>query len=207
MSRCPYCQEPFNIAIDLEGIDGPWWWYACPVALPQHESCEHYQTFLGAMDLHGRQLSEVIEGVNLGPAAPFVIARLLELDGVIAVLSSFQTASNDTGYLVSYFSESAIDQSELHQEWRKDSYPLYNDAGENVAAESKFDPWDFDIERWIEQGKLLWIEPGDESLQLCSSLPCPYTGLTGTRKKQVVAGGKLELLAAPSGQENTFYEP
>jgi len=206
VSRCPICETKLRVAIDLGGIDGPWWWYNCPVALPPHHHCEHFQVFLGAMNLHDRQPLEAIDGVILGPAVPFVVGRMLEMSGVVAILSSIQTASGDTGYLISYFSESEIDQAKLHQEWRQKSYPLYNDTGSPVAMESKYDAWDFEIEHWIDNKKLHWIQSGDMELKLRSVLPCPYTNLTGTRKQQVVATGKLEFSAAPTGEKNAQYE-
>ena len=88
VSRCPICRHVLELPIDDEGLDGPWWWSVCPVELPPPRGCEHFQVFLGALDLHGRIPSEVVQGVLPGPGAPFVIERLLSMEGMQAVVST-----------------------------------------------------------------------------------------------------------------------
>ncbi len=206
VSRCPICKKVLSVTVDKEGLDGPWWWKICPVDLPRHDACEHFVTFLGAMDLQGRMPTEADEEVYLGPSIPFVIARLLEMEGMVAVLSSLDDAKGDTIYLIAYFSDKEVPQSQRHQEWRKEGYPLYDEDGNYVVSESKFDPWDFDLEPWLKKGKLIWIAPYDDGLQLREGLPCPYTGLEGIKMNQVAAAGQIRLLSAPQGEENAMYE-
>lgn len=206
ISRCPFCNEVLEIAFDPYGLDGPWWWATCPVMLPAHQACEHFRVFLGAMDLAGRQPVEATEGVILGPGAPFVIDRLLEIESMKAVISQKTTTAGYIAYFISYFSEAPVDQMELHQEWRKESYPIYDEDGTIVGAESKFDPWNFELRPWIEQGKLLWITPEDENLELHIDTPTPYEGLKATHKRQIVSSGSVELWAPPEGQESSKFE-
>jgi hypothetical protein len=206
LSRCPFCNSELMVAIDLIGMDGPWWWATCPVSLPEHDACEHFQFFQGALDLHDRYPREVYEGVMVGPAVPFMIKRISDMNGVKAVVSQFDLVKGDTAYLIAYFAEQAIDQSELHQEWRKEWYALVNADGEIVGTESKFDPWDFDLAPYIESDKLLWIDPGDASLKLHNGLPSPYVGLKGTQQRQIIQEGEVQLWAAPEGQESSLFE-
>lgn len=207
VSRCPICGEVFRLPIDLGGLDGPWWWESCPVDLPQPAGCEHYQVFLGALDLNGRTPSEVTDGVSPGPGAPFVVARLLEDEKAIAVLSIVQLATGDTGYLVVYFAEEQIDEMDLHQEWRLEFYSIPDADGEPEFAESKLDPWDFDIDPWISKGALHWINKGDKELLLHDSLPCPHSNSRGTKMSQVIAAGEVELRESPEGGESSLFEP
>lgn len=206
LSRCPICKAPFEMAFDRYGLDGAWWWKLCPVELPKPESCEHFRVFLGAIDLHGRAPSEVTEGVSPGPGAPFVIDRLLGMDGVQAVLSSFGMQTGDVCYLIVYFSQEPIHQGDLHQEWRKEFYTLFDEDGEPEASESKNDIWNFEIAQWISRGKLWWINPGDESLALQNSIPSPYDDLRGTNMKQEFGGGEGWVSEPPDGSEISVYE-
>lgn len=206
ISRCPFCGAVVEIPMDTIGLDGPWWWEWCPVKFAAPDTCEHFQVFLGALDLHGRTPHEITNGVNPGPGAPFVIVRMLDFNSVKAVLSSFELVTGDTAYVISYFSEEPLEGKDLHQEWRREFYPLRNADGEPVAKETKLDRWEFDIQPWLEKGKLLWTEAGDESLTLQSGLPCPYTNLDGVRDAQIVTASGVYLKSAPQGGESALYE-
>ena len=205
-SRCPICETVAEMPMDTLGLDGVWWWEFSPVDFAPPDACEHYQVFLGALDLHGRIPHEIMDGVNPGPGVPFVIPRLLKLDSVKAVLTSFQLETGDTAYIVTYFSEEPLDDVDLHQEWRREFYSLLDEDGEPVAAETKQDKWDFDIDYWVGKGKLLWVHAGDESFKLHSALPFPYSKLEGIRDSQVLSQDGVFLYAAPDGGESAMYE-
>lgn len=205
-SRCPFCQSVVEMPMDTLGLDGIWWWKVCPVDFAELETCEHFQVFLGALDLHGRIPHEITDAVGPGPGVPFVIARLLGIESVKAVLSSFQLETGDTAYIVTYFSEEPLDQADLHQEWRREFYSLEDDDDEAVASETKLDPWDYDIESWVEKGKLMWVHAGDESFELHSGSPFPYSSLDGIRESQIITQDGVFLLPAPEGGESAMYE-
>lgn len=206
LSRCPICETPLSMPIDLVGLDGPWWWMTCPVELPPEDACEHFRLFQGALHLGTRTPSEVREAVMVGPGAPFVIDRLLGIEGMKAVLSQFRLKTGDTAFLIAYFSEAPVDQSELHQNWRKEKYPIRNEDGEIIGAEYRNDPWNFALEPWIENGTLAWIAPGDSELALRTDLPSPFGELEGTHQKQILMSGKVHLWAPPHGQESARFE-
>ena len=205
-SRCPFCSEPASLAFDPYGLDGPWWWRLCPEDLPRHLVCSHFQVFLGALDLQGRQPAEATEEIMAGPARPFVINRLMIMKNVKAVLSTLQTKKKDKACLITYFSKDPIDQSQLHQEWRTESYPLFNEDGEVIGSESKYDAWDFDIKPWMYFDKLLWIAPGDVEMDLRNGECDHFDGFTGTTDAQVIGDGALRIVAPPVGQDNATYE-
>jgi len=206
VSRCPICGSPVLVAWDPGGLDGPWWWTTCPVVLQEHLACEHFQVFLGAVDLRGREAEEATENVLLGPGKPFVVERLLAKDGVQAVLSRLETDRGDRVYLTSYFAEAPLPPEDLHQEFRKAKYAIPSDDGEQVFSESKFDPWDFDLGAWHAAGKLKWIAPGDGDWVVRDDAPKPFLGIKGTDMSQKAANGKLSLWEAPQGQRNAMYE-
>lgn len=206
VSRCPICEQVLELPIDDAGLDGPWWWTVCPVELPPPRGCEHFQVFLGALDLHGRTPAEVVSGVKPGPGAPFVIERLLSMEGMQAVLSTVPVGAADTGYIIAYYSPEPVPEPELHQPWRRETWELHDDTGKPVASNHVNDPWDFDLEPWIRKGKLLWIAPGDGGLVLRKELPSPYDALAGTHQSQELSAGKVLLSKPPDGSEWAIWE-
>ena len=206
ISRCPFCDAVIQIPMDTVGLDGPWWWEWCPVEFAAPDACEHFQVFLGALDLHGRTPHGITNGVNPGPGVPFVIERMLEFDSMKAVLSSFELDTGDRAYIIGYFSSEPMEDVDLHQEWRREFYSLLDADGEPVATETKLDKWAFDIDPWIEKGKLLWTDADDGSLALHSGLPCPYSNLDGVKDAQIITGDGVFLKSAPEGGESALYE-
>lgn len=206
VSRCPICNEKLEVAIDTYGLDGPWWWKDCPVDLPTHMACEHFQIFLGALDLKGRQPLEISRTVIPGPSLPFVTDRLLLIEGVKAVLSAIEIRPGYQGYLTAYYSKEPLEQSELHQEWRHETYSLKNPDGEAVAAEQKLDFWNFYLDDWMGQEKLYFISPGDESLSLKDEMPLVFNRNDGIKMHQSITNGEIQLLEPPLGGETAIYE-
>lgn len=209
LSRCPVCERVLKLAIDLSGIDAPWWWDACPVEFPEPEACDHFRVFLGALDLAGRQPVEAdVWAVLPGPGAPFVVERLLEMEGMFAVVSELRVGeARDVAYVIAYFSSEPVVESDLHQEWRKQTWLLHNARGAPVAHELVNDPWCFELGPWLEREKLLWIAPGDDELSLNRGRPSPFERATGTRRKQIIGSGRLKLGAPPDGSEPEYYLP
>ena len=208
VSRCPVCGQSLELVIDVAGLDSPWWWDQCPQEFASPKACDHYQVFLGAVDFHGREPAEVDTwGVLPGPGAPYVIERMLAMDGMQAVVSAIKIGANLTGYLIVYFSSEPVSPNDLHQEWRRQTWVVYDDDGNGIARDLVNDPWDFELGPWLESGKLLWTQPGDESLALQKGRPSPYEDLPGTRKKQIIGSGKLKLGAPPDGTEPEYYAP
>jgi hypothetical protein len=206
VSRCPICNTPIKVPIDPYGFDGPWWWSSCPTALPSPEVCKHFQLLQGAVDLHGRTPTEARDTARPGPAVPFVIGRVLSAEGMSAVISSRNLATGDTAYPILYFSSNPSPYPNLHQSWRSESLPLHNDEGRVIGWGTADDPWDFDLRKWADAGKLWWIAPGDGSLTLQKSSPSPFENLPGIRGTQLAVSGQLRVSPAPSGRGGSPYE-
>ena len=88
--------------------------------------------------------------------------------------------------------------------WGTNSYQYVDQQGELAWYES-FDTaasWDFELRKWIESGKLLWIAPGDWSMTLQSAVDgCPYLDLPGERQEQRIYAGRVEVGRPKIGKE------
>jgi hypothetical protein len=208
LSRCPICEEVLVRALDPYGLDGFWWHAVTPVQFKEPEPCPHFALLLGALNLHGRTPQEAQAAVEPGAEVPFVVPRLLGIEGMRAVCYSFKLATGDTAYPVAYFADSLPPSSELHQPWTKRGYQVVGDDGVPAGWSTKTDAWDFDLAPWIESGKLLWIEPEDAGLELkgADDGTSPYVGLAGDRQPQRFQRGQRMLLPLPAGGTAEPYD-
>jgi hypothetical protein len=208
LSIDPFTNEPYRRTFDPFGLDGPYWDARCIVSCDDPEPSPHFRVLLGACDLHGRPPSEVSEEVRPGPPVPFVVPSLLALPGMVAVIGRLTFATGDVGYPIAYFADQPTRHEDLHQEWGRLDYWFPRGEGQDAGWLVSNYAWDFDLEPWIEQGKVFWIEPdvdaeGGAPVLRRRSDPgaprCPYVGLAGTRAPQRVLGGELDLLPLPNG--------
>jgi hypothetical protein len=208
MSRCPLSGALLRRSFDPFGLDGPWWQLDRTFSPDEPAAPPTFRVLLGALDLRGREPAEVTEDVLPGPDAPFVVPRLLELPGMVAVVSRLTLATGDLAYPVAYFSSEEIPFASLHQFWTRPELWFKTDSGDDGWI-ARNDAWDFDLPRWIEAGKLWWIEPGDERLVVHghdAGRPCPYAGLPGERLPQILAAGTRDTDDPPSGSPPAPFE-
>lgn len=199
VGRCPHTKQVLKRVFDPFGLDGPFWHKSCIVEIEEPAAPPTFKVLLGALDLHGREPVEARAEVIPGPDMPFVVPRLLGLPGMKAVVSQHTLETNDTAYLVSYFSGESIPAQKLHQHWLRQDLWFPNDSG-GTSWLTKNDPWDFDLARWIESGQLAWIEPGDPDLRLQdrgSAAKCPFLGRSGDPHPKTLTGGKVVLMPMP----------
>ena len=180
VSRCPLTQQVFETRIDTGGLDGPWWRYQDPVR-PFDPVPGTLYAFTGALR-PGGTIEPAPFQRKPGPEAPFVVPNMLLNEDVKAVISHLQVGAHD-GYPVTYFADPAPEAWQRFNDWGTEMYwPLEGDGvgWDQVVEENE--PLDFDLAPWIEQGKLLWIAPGDTALTLRSGVAdCPYLDLPGRR--------------------------
>jgi len=203
LSRCPICGDALKYIVDIMGIDGPWWESSNTVDYPEPRSCKHFNVLLGAMDFHGRTLSEAgeLNEILPGPAVPYVIPDLLKLPGMRAVLSSFPDAMGDTCYVMAYFAPKRFHGSFLHQPWPRKRQEVYGENGSYEGWRIADSKWDFELGHWLERKALLWIAPGElSSLNVRKGTPCPYENLPGVRQPQLIRKGDISLLPLPEGK-------
>ena len=191
LSRCPFTGQVMYRSIDPYGIDGYWWDYHNPVRsltfLPST-----FFSFTGAM-----QLVQPVEETDFlccaGPGVPFVIPHLLTTEKIKAVLYSLKIGPH-TGYPVVYFADPAPQGIEPVNDWGTDHWK-YLDFSGGIHWNESFDDeeeYDFDLVPYLRSGRLLWINPDDRTMSLCSGLAgCPYADLKGERRTQRIQYGKV----------------
>lgn len=208
MSACPFTGEVLKRSFDPWGIDGPWWFQECELKIEEPSAPPSFRLLLGALALHGREPVEARDAVIPGPEVPFVVPRLLEMEGMVAVVSSLSLASGDTAYPIAYFSSEELAPERSHQPWLRQEHWFKTAEGASAWLIAN-DVWDFELEPWIASGKLKWIAPGDASCRVIGASdgpPCPYVGLAGEREPASLAAGERYPLPLPDGEMINPYE-
>jgi hypothetical protein len=196
MSQCPFCGESLVRTFDPYGLDGPWWRSSATPEEPQ--ACRHFCVLRGAVDFDGQAARGGDFEANIGPQAPYVIPRLLELSGVVAVVSRTRMANRYLAYLVAYFAERRPPPQDLTSHWPRTNYLYATQLGE-VRWRIPNDRWDFDLEPWLARGKLRWCTSDSEKFVLSSGpiRDCPFVDLSGERTPVVVHGSQCRTSPMP----------
>ena len=202
LSRCPICGDLFRHSFDPWGADGYWWQEGASKRTHEPDPCPHFGVLQGAVHLNGENpLGGEREEAFIGPAAPFVIPRILKQPSVVAVISSIPMANGYLAFPIVYFTGEPLPPGSFTQQWTRGSYSWVDVRG-NPAWRVDTDPWDFELEPWVRDGKVLWISGGDPEMRIRSHRdgPCPYLGQPGTREQQFLQGGEMWTKAPPRGQ-------
>lgn len=218
LSRCPFCQAINYHSFDFYDLDGLWWWSeegwgrtidnGCRPR-KRHRPCPHFWSLSGAVNIRGTVSPSPIS-VQPGPEVPFVFTHTLNVPSIKVVISQLSVGAH-TAYPIVYFSD-------VKPVPRKEVRPYFNEWANSCAfiAQSKtgiadaaqdnlYYPMadaksyylsraadDFDLAPWIEQGRVLWIAPGDESLTLHQQVEgCPYLNLPGRQERLYIWRGKV----------------
>lgn len=208
MSVCPHTGVPLKKSFDPWGVDGPWWHKDREVEIEEPKTPPTFKVLQGALALRGRIPTEARAPVIPGPEVPFVIPRLLELPGMVAVMSQLPLHTGDTAYPIAYFSTAEIPHARLHQFWLEQDYWFEMEDGKSGWLIAN-DVWDFNLEPWLRNGKLRWIEGQGEAARVVdatSGRPCPFVNLPGDRQPQSLGFGKRSLLELPDGSPVNPFE-
>lgn len=196
LSCCPFDGKALYRTIDPHGFDGLWW---RPDASPaEPPSCPHFCMLRGAVNLDGRAADSGDFAARVGPEAPYVIPRILEMPGMIAVFSTLEMTQGCTAYLIAYFAPQRPPVQDLAANWPRELFAYVTGAGERRWRVDRVGS-DFDLSPWIERGKIRWCEPGSGNDRL-SETPadrCPYVDLPGRREFLKIRGGVAQTVAAP----------
>ncbi|MCB9793644.1 MAG: hypothetical protein H6741_13050 [Alphaproteobacteria bacterium] len=208
VARCPLSGGRVLLPMDPFGFDGPWWAPREITRYPAARGSAQLRVVLGAVDLHGRAPIEAASQALVlpGPGAPFVVPALLAQEGMQAVLAQLTLETGDTAYVTSYYSPAPLHGARLHQPWGRASYQVRSASGRVLGWTTKNEPWDFELQPWVDAGRLSWIAPGDDSATLVSAGPCPYVGLGGVRRPQEIVRGTLHLRPLPDGRRPEPFE-
>ncbi|MGE3856466.1 MAG: hypothetical protein AB7G21_05875 [Dehalococcoidia bacterium] len=186
LARCPFTGATATLAIDTYGLDGPWW-NALAVLRPVEARPATLVAVTGAL-----QVTEPVERTRHlakpGPGAPYVLPRLLAVEGVRAVIRAVAVGRH-LGWTIAYFAERYPADAQRANDWGADHYPV-GDGWDSVVEDT--DAHDFDLAPWIEQGRLAWIAPGDASLTPRTTTEgCPYLDLPGVHALQRIEAGEV----------------
>ena len=191
VSRCPFTGLVVIYPIDDFGLDGLWWRLEAPER-PIADLPPTLFALTGAVDI-----VEPVEPapfvVRPGPGAPYVVPRLLAEPHSAAVVSSFPIGRH-TAYCIAYFAAQPLESFAVAAEWGTDQWTLRYPQGSlgTVALSELESERDFDLEPWLATGRLQWIAPGDDTLELRTGTDgCPYVDATGRRHEVVVDHGVL----------------
>ena len=205
MSACPFTGLKVLRAWDPFGVDGPWWHATRTFTPAEPAAPPSFRDLLGALDLRGRESTEATLSVIAGPGVPFVVPQLLGLPDMVAVIHRIELATGAIAYPTGYFSREEIHPASLHQFWTRPDLWFKTESGSSWTAKNH--RWDFELEPWIEKGKVRWIRPGDPEYRVAgfeSGERCPYVGLEGVRMQQTLCRGQISVDDPPDG---TIPEP
>jgi hypothetical protein len=192
LARSPHTGKAVRLKIDTGGLDGWYWRYDAAERQHPEPMPADWVAMNGAM-----RLAEPVENTPFqvvpGPGVPFVVPRLLRKKKARAVVAELRVGAH-TGWAITYFGSKESDV-ELVNEWGSTRHDVYDDNGawrgwdESIERLSDYD---FDLERWLRSGRLLWISPDDESAALREgSDGCPYLDLPGERRFAYVQHGEV----------------
>lgn len=209
LSRCPFCRAPFHHSFDPWGVDGFWWAEEAARTTEEPGTCPHFGVLQGALDLQGKPpAGNIAYAAHVGPGVPFVIPRVLDQTGVVAVISSLPLANGYRAFPIVYFARDPLPPGSFTQRWTRSAYSWQAPNG-SIVWRSDTDPWDFALESWVREDRVRWISPGDADLHVRSRRDgdCPYVGMQGVRERQVLQGEQLTTLPPPEGQRvDPFFE-
>jgi len=186
LARCPFTGVTTSLAIDTYGLDGPWW-NALAALRPVEARPPTLVAFTGALQL-GAPVERTRHLAKPGPGAPYVLPRLLAVEGVRAVIRAVAVGAH-LGWTVAYFAERFPQDAQRANDWGADHYPI--GTGWDAVTEDT-DTHDFNLAPWIERGRLAWIAPGDATLTPRTTPDgCPFLALPGPHALQRVEGADV----------------
>lgn len=192
LSRCPFTGELWRHSFDSHGLDGMWWNHRKPLRGRNEPLGGNYYSFRGALERPEQALA-IPFLCEPGPEVPFLIPRLMEMPTVTAVISPVAVGPQK-GCIVVYFSGEALPDNRRTNEWGSCYVRGYTPDG-YLTTEQFYDAEDqylFDLDRWIEDGRLKWIAPDDPELRIQSTLKnCPFLEMTGQREVWRMQDGKI----------------
>jgi hypothetical protein len=190
LSRDPFTDQVFETSLDPYGIDGLWWAYEHEYR-PYVAPTDAFFAWTGALRLGG-PIPEWSLKAMVGPEAPYVLPRILDHEDVRAVVSQVAVGPH-TGYPIVYFARPTPHQLERVDDWGHRVHYVIRPDGSPAAGHATNDDAenDYDLGPWMNTGKLMWIEPGDDDLMLkTGTAGSPFLDLPGERRRRYIQEGK-----------------
>jgi hypothetical protein len=195
VARCPHTGVVVRWSIDVGDLDG-WFWDADHQITRAPRLPPTWLATTGAVRLRG-PVAWAPFMCNPGPAVPYVVPRVLDQDGVRAVIAQVPIGRH-LGWAVSYFGPRLPGVAGIGR-WGGDWAPALD--GDRVEHSwSVVSDNDYELTSYLESGKLLWIAPDDETATLREDADaCPYLGLDGSREGAYIKSGTARYF--PEGRQ------
>jgi hypothetical protein len=210
LARCPICGGRVGEVIDTYSLNGLGWggpggagfgWYGAlgHDSRPSYEAeCRHVKVMATAVNLNGRQPAEVFHEVWIGPEKPFVMVPLIEAEQIFAVIHALQVGDyNDltarppyTVYFITYYAGDEATFDEIIKPFDQE------------RSRVQYGTADYELIKWVEAGKLFWLDPNDPALPLRNRpvAEFPYGKIEGLEGLCVIRDGRQKLYIGPRGQ-------
>lgn len=205
VARCPDTGVVVRWSIDTGDLDG-WFWDSDHQVTREPAVPPTWRAMTGAVRIGGPVAWAPFQ-CRLGPGVPYVVPRVLDNDGVRAVVRQIPIGPH-TGWAVSYFGPRLSGVAGIGR-WGGSWAPTLDGDG----IEHSYCPDEdneFDLDPYFASGKLLWISPDDDSATLREGVAGnPYRGLEGPRECGYVEDGESRYGAVDfeeSGYPGVYVE-
>jgi hypothetical protein len=169
MAPCPFCSKPLHRSFDPFGLDGLWWRSDAQPEEPQ--PCLHFCLLQGAVRLDG-PAPPTDFAVHPGPDRPFVLPRLLQHPGMVAVIAQLPIEGGQV-FSIAYFAPRRPPVQGLAAGWGRTNFVYTTQLGEHAWRGADGEVPDFDLGPWVAAGRVRWCRPGSDRTVLDEGT-CPY---------------------------------
>lgn len=206
IARCPFTNGVLSRQMDVSGLDGLWWDFEAPVRVAERVPAS-FVALTGSLQL-GRAVEDFPFLCKPGPEVPYVLPYLLRIPDIQAVLSRIAIGPH-LGTAVAYFSKAPATGFRLPSEWGSSRSVFIAANGSLVTTQDDVpeDQFDYDLEPYLADGRLLWIQPDDAELTLRKGAAgCPYLDLPGRRSPLFISRGKVWTSDDPPAMPDKFAD-
>jgi len=191
LATCPHCQKPLYRCFDPFGLDGLFW---KPDSQPEDPTpCPHFCLLQGAVTLGDSQYAPDFD-VQPGPGVPFVLPRLMVMEGMEVVISELMLAGGARAFPIAYFAPRRPPAQSLAASWSRPNLVYSTQLGvhgwrrsDEPVGNLEVEELDYELGPWLERGQLRWCEPGADRTRISAAVACPFINLPGVRQPQQLA--------------------
>ncbi|HNT76548.1 MAG TPA: hypothetical protein PKH77_16165 [Anaerolineae bacterium] len=213
ISICPYCGTEIWQKTGIFSLLDQFWYHRSSDGqyVAEGSRCPHLFCIDGALNLCGNQPTEQGQAITtvgetsipMAAEVPFVKPRVLNLPTMRAVVHSILVAERYLAYPVVYFAEK-LPAEHVHFciPWASSAFsgwhPYAN--GQKIGFVGKrADRQDYDLDKWIQSEKLLWVDPVTEADLVGGPAGAfPYANVAGRRHPYYIEEGKVYDLPNPA---------
>lgn len=189
VSVCPICRRELKRRFDPVDLTGFWWMERTRRNAAEPTACEHFVLMMGAVNFNGLKPRGGLFDAYPGPDAPFVVGRILDMEGMVAVVAEIKLQCGYSAYPICYFAKTPPKERSLTQSWLEREYYFNVDgrSGWDITEEE----FDYQLLPWVKKKKLRWVVNGQLNSESWLAPACPYLKVDGKHKSQRIVGEEL----------------